>query len=123
MTAKTYDNSDPKQVKSAKQLAKILRNREKNGIIKICNDPEIRYVLGLFLNEVGVFRDTYLTDGRDDARNSGFRSAGLWWLTRVLLHDPAIISKLQADDGSPILKGEQNDDDEHDDRSSNDGSD
>lgn len=123
MTAKTYDNSDPKQVKSAKQLAKILRNREKNGIIKICNDPEIRYVLSQFFDATGVFRDTFSQVPTQHAFNDGQRNAGLWWLTKVLLHDPAIISKLQADDGSPILKGEQNDDDEHDDRSSNDGSD
>ena len=107
----SYDAGNTKDVKKAKAISKILSERERNGILKICNDHETRYVLARFFEEMGVFRDTYVTDARDDARNSGFKSAGLWWLTKALLHDPEIIAKLQTDDGS-LLKGEQNNDDE-----------
>lgn len=111
MTDKTYDAGSTEDVRKAKRTAKILDNRERNGILKMTDDPEIRYVLSAFLDFAGPFRDTYVSDARDDARNSGIRSAGLWWLSKLLLHDPEILRKLEQDDDSP-LKGRIDDDTE-----------
>jgi hypothetical protein len=106
----TYDSSDPKQVKDAKRKAAHLDLRLKNGIAKICNDAETRYALAVFLEIAGPFRDTYVTESRDDARNSGWKAAGLWWLSNALLHDPAIIGKMQADTDTPLkITGTEND--------------
>lgn len=112
MSKPTYNSGENKDVKKAKGLSKILREKERNGLLKICHDDDCRYVLGQFLELAGVFRDNFVVEPRQDAHNAGFRSAGLWWLSRVLLHDKDIIGKLQSDDGSPVSKGEPDDDDE-----------
>lgn len=108
---KPYDSSDPKQVKEAKRTRIILEKRVREGFQKICADRDCRYVLGQFLELAGAFRDTYVTNQRDDARNQGWRAAGLWWLSQALLHDVDIVRKLQTDEDSPLNppKVEQND--------------
>lgn len=120
MSKEPYDASNPKHVKNAKQKRAHLNQRFRNGIIKIINDDDCRHVLNEFLQMTGPFRDTYVTDPRDDARNSGLRTAGLWWITNGLLHDKDFISKIQADDGSPITESQ---DDGHDDNDNDSGPD
>lgn len=113
-----YDAGDTKQVKKAKQSARILKDRMKRGLLKMAEDKDIRYVLSTFLHDAGVFRPTFSQVPTQHAYNDGFRNGGLWWVTNLLLHDPQIISKLQTDDGS-ALKQEQSDDG-HDDTDPND---
>lgn len=104
--SKGYDAGNPKDVKQAKKLQALLDERFENGMRKICNDVEIRAVLSRFFDEAGIFRDEPSVPTPDFAfehgRNSGRRSAGLWWLEQALLHDPDIIGKLKADEDSPI---------------------
>lgn len=102
----TYDSSNKKHVKDAKKQQKILEERFKNGMEKICSNPETRYVLDAFFQEVGVFHDEPMFQTPDHVfehgRSAGKRSAGLWWLKQALLHDPDIIGKLEADKNDPV---------------------
>lgn len=102
MTGNNYDAGNRAHVKKAKHTQKILENRFRNGILKICNDDEIRYVMAQFFDVCGPFRDHYATDSRDHARNAGWAGAGLWFLQNLLLHDPEIVRKLQEDEDSPL---------------------
>lgn len=113
MTKERYDAGDNKSVKKAKRESRILKDRMKNGILKMAADKDIRFVLASFLNDAGVFRQTFSQVPTQHAYNDGFRNGGLWWITNLLLHDPEIISKLQTDDGSALNKGQS--DDGHDD--------
>lgn len=113
MKKERYDAGDNKQVKKAKQVSRVLKDRMKRGLLKMAEDKDIRYVLSTFLNDAGVFRPTFSQVPTQHAYNDGFRNGGLWWVTNLLLHDPAIISKLQTDDGSALRQGQS--DDGHDD--------
>ena len=94
----SYDSGNKAQVKSARKRAKYLEGKMHNGFVKICNDPETRYVLGMFLDQAHVFADCFHPNPTDHAYNDGFRNAGLWWLNGALLHDPDIMGKLKRDD-------------------------
>ena len=100
------DIGNPKDVKSAKKIQKLIDERFSNGMRKICDDVEIRCVLDAFFKEVGVFHDEPMIPTPDFAyehgRNAGKKGAGLWWLEQALLHDPDIIGKMKADEDSPI---------------------
>lgn len=117
--AEQYNHGDKGQTKKARQLERILRERFHNGIAKMCNDRDIRYVLASFLSEFGAFRDDPQIPTPDfmfeHGRASGRRSAGLWLMQQLLLCDPAIMSKLQQDDDSPLKKEEPHDDRDDDD--------
>lgn len=101
-----YDASNPKHVKAARKNRAVLDERMANGLAKIVADKDSRYVLKAFLEMAGPFRDTYVTDGRDDARNRGWQGAALWWINNGLLSDRDFVSKLQDDDGSPIMESQ-----------------
>jgi len=92
-----YDNSNPEDVRNAKDRAYHLNEREANGIAKICNDPDCRYVLAQFLESAGIFHTNFNAVPTEHAFNEGFRNGGLWWLNKALLHDTQIMSKIQAD--------------------------
>ncbi len=92
-----YDSSDPKDVKNAKARAHHLMEREANGIIKICQDPDSRYVLSNFLETARVFQPCFDQVPTQHAYNEGFRNAALFWLNKALLHDPQIMVKIQQD--------------------------
>lgn len=92
-----YDASNPKDVQNAKDRAYHLNEREANGISKICNDPDCRFVLNMFLEQSLVFANAFNPNPTEHAYNEGFRNGGLWWLTKALLHDPQIMSRIQAD--------------------------
>jgi hypothetical protein len=109
MNKEPYDAGDPKKVQAAKRKAKSVDERMQRGIMRICQDDDCRYVLNQFFNIAGPFRDTYVSDGRDDARNQGWKAAGLWWLNNALLHDPQIIAKMQSDEDSPLTVEMEND--------------
>lgn len=96
----SYDSSDHKKVKDAKSLAYHLNEREANGIAKICNDPDCRYVLAQFLEQSLIFHSAFNPNPTEHAFNEGHRNAGLWWLNKALLHDPEIMGKIQADKDS-----------------------
>jgi len=93
----SYDAGDPKNVKDAKRKAYHLNEKIQNGIAKICNDPECRLVLAAFLDEANIFQTNFNSNATDHAYNEGFRSAGLWWLGKALLHDGQIMGKIQTD--------------------------
>lgn len=107
--AEPYDSTSPKQVKAAKRDAKILGNKLRNGLIKIMDDPDTRHLLATFLHEAKVFAPTFSPDPHQHAFNEGFRNSGLWWVTKLLLADPASIARLVTDQDSP-MKVENNDD-------------
>lgn len=106
---KEYDSTDAKQVKNAKRDAKILENKKRNGLLKIMNDPDCRYALASFLSDAKVFQPAFSEKPTQHAFNEGFRNAGLWWMTELLLADPTSIARLHTDHDSP-LKVENNDD-------------
>jgi len=106
---KPYDHTDPKQVKDAKKVVKILENRMRNGLLKIAGDHEIRYVIAQFLAMAKPYGDVFSTIPTQHAFNDGFRNAGNWWLSNLLLHDPQILHKLMNDQDSP-MKVEKDDD-------------
>lgn len=97
-----YDAGDPVAVKKAKKTRSILENRMKNGMAKIVADPDTRFVLASFLEQAKAFQDPFHRDPYQHAHNGGWRSAGLWWITQGLLHDPGFIGTLQADEDSPL---------------------
>ena len=101
-----YDSTNPKHVKAARKNRAVLDERFSNGIVKILNDKDCRHVLKQFFDQAGPFRDSFSTDPYQHAHNAGWKSAGLWWINNGLLHDPAFISKIQADDGSPIMESQ-----------------
>lgn len=92
-----YDAGDIKAVKDAKQRAYHLDEREANGFAKICNDPDCRYVLAAFLEQSLIFHSAFNPNPTEHAYNEGYRNQGLWWLNKALLHEPSIMSKIQAD--------------------------
>lgn len=94
-----YDSSDPKQVKKARQKAYAIDERMNNGIAKICNDPDCRFVLAAFFEEANMFHSNFNANPTQHAFNEGFRSSGLWWLTKALLNDKNILSKMEHDKG------------------------
>lgn len=102
----SYDSGEAKDVKKAKKQAKVLEDRFKRGMQKICQDVECRYVLAQFFDEAKVFHPDRAIPTPDHVfehgRDSGMRQAGLWWMTHALLHDPEIIGKLQQDTDSPL---------------------
>jgi hypothetical protein len=102
---KPYDSGDPKDVAKAKRDRKFLDNRIRNAIVKMGQDPDIRYLLATFLEEARVFAPTFTPIPTQHAFNDGFRSAGLFWVQKVLLHDPTLINKLQTDEDSPLKAG------------------
>lgn len=108
-----YDSSDPEKVKDAKRLAYHLNEREANGFAKICNDPDCRYVLSMFLEQANIFHSAFHSNPTDHAFNEGYRNAGLWWMNKALLHDGEIMAKIQADKDSNQKIG-NNDDDRND---------
>lgn len=92
-----YDAGNEKDVQNADDRAYHLTEREANGITKICNDPDCRYVLAQFLEQALVFHNAFNPNPTEHAYNEGFRNGGLWWLNKALLHDPQIMSKIQTD--------------------------
>lgn len=106
---KPYDSSDPKQVNKAKQKAYSLQEKLSNGIAKICNDPECRFVLQTFFEEAKIFHSNFNPNPTEHAFNEGYRSSGLWWLSLALLHDPSIVSKIQHDKDLNQQAGTQDD--------------
>ena len=93
----SYNSGDKESVKDADRRAYHLREREHNGIVKICNDPDCRYVLAQFLEQGLVFNSAFNSNPTDHAYNEGFRNGALWWLNKALLHDPQIMGKIQTD--------------------------
>lgn len=93
----TYNAGDKDSVKDADRRAYHLREREYNGIVKICSDPDSRYILAQFLEQALVFSNAFNSNPTDHAYNEGFRNGGLWWLNKALLHDPQIMSKILSD--------------------------
>lgn len=104
-----YDSSNPDDVKDAKNRAYHLNEREHNGFVKICNDPDTRFVLDIFLEQARVFSNAFNSNPTDHAFNEGFRNAGLYWLNKALLHDPQIMSKIQADKDKNQKAGKEHD--------------
>lgn len=104
-----YDASNPEDVKDAKHRAYHLNEREHNGFVKICNDPDCRLVLDNFFEMARVFSNAFNSNPTDHAYNEGFRNAGLYWLNKALLHDPNIMSKIQADKDSNRKAGKEHD--------------
>ena len=98
----TYDAGDPKAVNKAKQKAYAMDERLANGFIKMCGDPDTRFVLAAFLDQAKCFNDAFVPDPYSHAHNAGWKSAGLWFLNNALLHDPQIVGKMQADKDSPL---------------------
>jgi len=96
-----YDSSNIKHVKKAKKRAKLIEEKMARGMVKICEDKDIRFVINAFFDEVGIFRDEPRVETPDyiyeHGRNAGLKSAGNWWLTQALLNDREIISKLEQD--------------------------
>lgn len=109
MNNQPYDSGDPKAVKKAKQRAYHLDEREANGIAKICNDPDCRFVLSNFFDMAKLFSANFHPNPTDHAFNEGYRNAGLYWLNKALLHDPEIMRKIQADKDSNQKAGKNND--------------
>ena len=105
----SYDAGNPDKVKDAQRDAYHLTQRETNGILKICNDRDCRYVLAQFLEQSLVFANAFHSNATDHAFNEGFRNGGLWWLNKALLHDPEIMRKIQADKDSNQKAGKNND--------------
>lgn len=105
----SYNAGNHDDVKDGKSLAKILELRERNGIVKICNDPDCRYALAQFLEAAKVFSNAFNSNPTDHAFNEGFRNAGLYWLNKALLHDADIMSKIQADKDSTQKLGKKDD--------------
>lgn len=93
----TYDASNPDHVKDAKRRAYHLNEREHNAFVKMCNDPDLRYLLNTFIEHANVFHSTFNQNPSEHAFNEGFRNGGLWWLNKALLHDRDILSKIQSD--------------------------
>lgn len=93
----SYDAGNPDDVKDAKTLAHILKQREQNGFAKICADSDCRFVLAKFFEHTLIFNNAFHSNPTDHAFNEGTRNAGLWWLNKALLHDGDIMSKIQAD--------------------------
>lgn len=93
----SYDSGNSKDVKDAKRRAYHLNEREANGFLKICNDPDCRHVLARFLEDANIFHSAFNANATDHAYNEGFRNAGLWWLNKALLHDSGIMGKIQSD--------------------------
>ena len=93
----TSDAGNPKNVQNAKDRAYHLDEREANGILKICNDHDCRFVLATFLEQANLFHSAFNPNPTEHAYNEGFRNAGLWWMNKALLHDPQIMGKIQAD--------------------------
>ena len=93
----SYNTSEPKDVKNAKARAYHLDEREANGISKICNDPDCRFVLSNFFDLAKLFSANFHPNPTDHAFNEGYRNAGLYWLNKALLHDPQIMVKIQQD--------------------------
>lgn len=108
---------DAKTRKRNYRVRKILENRLRNGFAKIMDDRESRFVLASFLATAGILQDGFDPDPNVHAHSAGWKSAGLWWVTQGLLHDPAFLGRLAADDDSP-LKVQA--DDGHDDSSTDD---
>lgn len=106
----SYNAGNPDDVKDADRRAYHLREREANGIAKICNDSDCRYVLAQFLEQGLVFGNAFHSNPTDHAYNEGFRNGALWWLNKALLHDPQIMSKIQADKELNQKSGKNNDD-------------
>jgi len=103
MTKKTITNiGDPDQVKQAAKTVKVLDERTRNGIIKMVNDPDCLYVLESFLADARVFNDNFHPDPYENAFNGGFRSSGLWWLSKVMLHAPQFLTTMSTDNDSPM---------------------
>ncbi|MDX9690542.1 MAG: hypothetical protein RBT70_08820 [Alphaproteobacteria bacterium] len=105
-----YDSSNPEAVKDAKRKAYHLNEREANGIAKICNDPDCRFVLASFLEQANIFHTAFNPNPSEHAFNEGYRNAGLWWLNKALLHDKEIMAKIQADKDFNQKAGNYDDD-------------
>jgi len=93
----SYDYGDAKAVKKAKQRSYTLEEKLANGFVKICNDPETRYVLSVFLDFARIFNSTFNQNPTEHAYNEGIRNAGLWFLNNALLNDKDIIAKMRYD--------------------------
>jgi hypothetical protein len=104
-----YDAGNPEHVRNAKKTAKILQQKMQNGFVKICDDPDTRFVLNEFFKIVGPLRDAFTPDPYQHAHNAGWKSAGNWWFEKALLHDPDILRKIAIDDGSLLNTGSQDD--------------
>ena len=102
MSQEPYNAGDPKAVKAAKRKAYNMDEKMLNGITKICNDPDTRYVLAQFWEQARIFHSNFNSNPTDHAFNEGFRSAGLWWMNNALLHEPGILAKMQTDKDSPL---------------------
>ena len=104
-----YDAGNEKDVQNADDRAYHLNEREANGFAKICNDPDCRFVLAQFFDQSLLFHSAFNPNPTEHAYNEGYRNQGLWWLNKALLHDPQIMSKIQADKERTQKAEEQHD--------------
>lgn len=109
-----YDAGNPGDVKKAKRQRYLSEAKFDRGIEKICQDPDILNVLNHFFDVAGIFRDEPQIVTPDfvyeHGRNQGKKSAGLWWLSHLLLRDPNIVAKLEENKDLPNIVNSDDDD-------------
>lgn len=89
--------ADKKQVKSAKQKERSIRDKEINDLAWVLNSPEGRRFIWKMLEHCSVFASVCSPSGSMTYYHSGKQDVGHWLMAQINEVDPEIYVKLMLE--------------------------